>query len=117
MRWRLTVLVAAIALAVGASAPAALGAPPDHSHAGGVRVLRVGTWHGIAGQYSTIQSAVNAAQPGDWVLVAPGDYHEQGDAEAGVMITTPNVHVRGLDRNGVVVDGTRPGATQCSSDA
>src|SRR5262249_12443953 len=84
-------------------------------HAGGVRVLRVGTFHGIPGQYSSIQAAVNAAQPGDWVLVAPGDYHESGSDEAGVMITTPNVHVRGLDRNGAVIAGTGAGASQCSS--
>ena len=28
------------------------------------RVLRVGTYHGIPGQYRTIQAAVNAAKPG-----------------------------------------------------
>jgi hypothetical protein len=88
------------------------------------RVLRVGTFRGIAGQFSTIQSAVDAANPGDWILVAPGDYHEQGDREhlwpgvasGAVYITTPNLHLRGMDRNGVVVDGTKPGAAQCSSD-
>ena len=43
-------------------------------------VLLVGTYHGKAGQYTTIQAAVDAAQPGDWILVAPGDYHETDDA-------------------------------------
>ncbi len=43
-------------------------------------VLLVGTYHGKAGQYSSIQAAVNAAQPGDDILVAPGDYHETDDA-------------------------------------
>ncbi|HTF36044.1 MAG TPA: hypothetical protein VK714_20350 [Myxococcota bacterium] len=88
------------------------------------RVLRVGTFRGIPGQFTTIQSAVDAAHPGDWILVAPGDYHEQGDREylwpgvasGGVYIGTPNLHLRGMDRNGVVVDGTKPGAPQCSSD-
>ena len=42
--------------------------------AAGARVLRVGTFHGIRGQYTSIQTAVNAAAPGDWILVAPGDY-------------------------------------------
>jgi hypothetical protein len=88
------------------------------------RVLRVGTFHGIPGPFPTIQSAVDAARPGDWILVAPGDYHEQGDranpwpdaASGGVYIATPGLHLRGMDRNRVVVDGTKPGAPQCSSD-
>ena len=86
-------------------------------------VLLVGTYQGLAGQYQTIQSAVDAAQSGDWVLVAPGDEHEQydhthpvGDYPVGaVHITTPNLHVRGMDRNGVIIDGTKPGAAVCST--
>ena len=35
-------------------------------------VLLVGTYQGVAGQYQTVQSAVDAAQPGDWVLVGSG---------------------------------------------
>ena len=112
-------------LAVGASAVViALLAP---SGALG-KVLRVGTYNGIAGSYKTIQSAVDAAKPGDWVLVGPGDYHERADQRrnpgpqpadqpAGVVIATPNLHVRGMDRNGVVVDGTKSGAAPCSSNA
>ncbi|MDQ6855478.1 MAG: hypothetical protein M3Z57_00195, partial [Candidatus Dormibacteraeota bacterium] len=69
-----------------------------------------------AGQYASIQSAVNAAVDGDWILVAPGDYHEKADTTAGVHITTPNIHLRGMDRNGVVVDGTKSTVTtQCSA--
>jgi hypothetical protein len=82
-------------------------------------VLLVGTYKGIPGKYKTIQAAVNAAKSGDWVLVGPGDYKEQGyrgEVEpAGVLITTPNVHLRGMNRNTVVVDGTNKGAPQCSS--
>ena len=71
-----------------------------------------------AGQYSSIQAAVNNAVAGDWILVAPGDYHEKADTTAGVHITTPNIHLRGMDRNGVVVDGTMASSTtQCSSAA
>jgi hypothetical protein len=33
----------------------------------------------------------------------PGDYKEV----RGVLITTPGIHLRGMDRNGVVVDGTK----------
>ena len=88
--------------------------------ANSARVLRVGTWHGVRGQFSTIQGAVLAARPGDWILVAPGDYKEQGYAgevkPAGVLITTPGLHLRGMERNSVIVDGTRPGAPACSSN-
>jgi len=49
--------------------------------------------------YTTIQSAVDAAKPCDWVVVAPGVYREK------VVIRTGNLHVRGLNRNMVIVDG------------
>ena len=89
------------------------------------RVLRVGTWHGRSGQFSRIQDAVNAARPGDWILVAPGDYHERGDhagavgdeAGAAVLVRTPGIHIRGMDRNRVILDGTKPGARRCSRAA
>ncbi|WP_093575132.1 right-handed parallel beta-helix repeat-containing protein [Amycolatopsis rubida] len=47
----------------------------------------------------TISAAVSLAQPGDLVLVAPGEYHET------VKITTPRVTLRGEVREKVVVDG------------
>jgi len=59
---------------------------------------------------------VNAALPGDWILIAPGAYHEKSSDLAGVLITTPSLHLRGLDRNGVVVDGTNAGFGTCSSN-
>ena len=34
---------------------------------------------------------------------------------ADVLITTPNLHVRGMNRNTVMIDGTKPGSPQCSS--
>jgi hypothetical protein len=85
----------------------------------GARVLLVGSYHGIRGQYSSIQAAVDAAKPGDWILIGPGDYHEQGvsgaNERAGVLIRTPRLHLRGMDRNKVIVDGTKPGAKRCSA--
>ena len=47
----------------------------------------------------TISAAVSLAQPGDLVLVAPGDYHES------VKITTADVTLRGESRDKVVRDG------------
>jgi hypothetical protein len=89
-------------------------------------VLLVGTFHGHPGGYRTIQAAVAAARPGDWILVAPGDYHEDADESGtrtdpsegdtgGVMITTPDLHLRGMDRSTVIVDGTRAGSPACSA--
>ena len=78
-------------------------------------VLRVGSFNGIGGQFGSIQAAVNSARPGDWVLVGPGDYREKGSNDpnraAGVLIQTARVHLRGMDRNAVIVDGTNPTAT------
>jgi hypothetical protein len=47
----------------------------------------------------TIQAAVSEAKPCDWILVAPGVYR------GSVVIRTPDLHLRGLDRNRVVLDG------------
>ena len=93
----------------------------------GAKVLRVGTYHGIAGQYTTIQAAVKAAKPGDWILVGPGDYKTAPSAihapkgfpdfPAGVLITKAHLHLRGMNRNSVIVDGTKPGSAVCSRKA
>src|SRR5207237_1066899 len=87
------------------------------------RVLRVGSFHGISGQFASIQAAVDAARPGDWILVGPGDYktmtsrHPAGKKNvlAGVLVTTPRIYIRGMNRNKVFVDGTKPGSPRCSS--
>ncbi len=94
----------------------------------GGRVLLVGSFHGHAGPYATIQAAVDAAHSGDWILVAPGDYHETADATTsdedasygdfgGVLITKSKIHLRGMSRAWVSVDGTRPSSsTACSAN-
>jgi len=53
----------------------------------------------VPADHSTIQAAVDAALPGDLILVAPGEYHE------AVLVTTPYLTIRGEDRNGVILDG------------
>lgn len=50
-------------------------------------------------QHQTIQAAVDAAAPGDLILVAPGIYKEE------ITVTTPSLVIRGLDRNATIVDG------------
>jgi len=50
-------------------------------------------------RYRTIQAAVNAARPGDLILIASGLYRE------AVAVTTPGITLRGRDRNGVILDG------------
>src|SRR5437763_263483 len=88
----------------------------------GARVLRVGTYHGIRGQFRSIQAAVDAAKPGDWILVGPGDYKTKSvrapkqakNTPAGVLLTTPDLYLRGMNRNTVVVDGTTRGP-KCNS--
>jgi hypothetical protein len=113
MRWKARSLAAGITLALVASTGLASGSPVPN-------VLLVGTFNGIAGAYTSVQQAALAAQPGDWILVAPGDYKEDGypgqDEPAGVLITTPDVHLRGMDRNGVIIDGTIPGSPPCSPE-
>lgn len=61
---------------------------------------------------------MDAASPGDWIVIAPGDYKERGDytthrpdgaPAAGVFIDKPDLHLLGLSRGGVVVDGTKSG--------
>ncbi|HEV3125314.1 MAG TPA: hypothetical protein VG266_12125 [Candidatus Dormibacteraeota bacterium] len=102
-RFRFIAAALALPLVSAAGAQQADAATPS--------VLLVGSFNGVTGGYSTIQAAVDAAQPGDWILVGPGDYHEKGTDKAGVYITTPGLHLRGMNRNNVVVDGTNSGGS------
>ena len=63
------------------------------------RVLIVTQRHVSYPHYTSIQAAANAAHPGDWILIAPGVY-------AGpVVVRTPRLHLRGMNRNKVIIDG------------
>jgi hypothetical protein len=134
LQWKSTARAGSVLIA-SILAVATLGSCGSSSHAGGStavptngpHVLLVGTFSGHVGQYLTIQSAVNAARTGDWILVAPGDYHENDDTTGaaspyvssggfgGVYITKSNIHLRGMNRNAVVIDGTKPNAPACSA--
>ena len=58
-----------------------------------------GTVRRVPQQHATIQGAVDAAVPGDLILVDSGTYREE------VTVTTPSLVIRGVDRNATIVDG------------
>lgn len=101
------------------------------SAASNAKTLLVGSFHGVKGKYSSIQAAVNAAKPGDYILIGPGDYHAHNALKhpptakqaslgdfGGVLVHTPKIWIRGMNRSSVIVDGTKPGAPKpCDSQA
>lgn len=78
----------------GQPSPAAVGDPATDAPA---------EWSGVTrrvpADYPTIQAAVDAADPGDLVLIEEGTYREE------VTVTTPGLVIRGVDRNEVIIDG------------
>lgn len=51
------------------------------------------------GEYHTIQAAVDAASPGDTIVIGAGVYQEE------VGVSTPGLTIRGVDRESVILDG------------
>jgi len=91
-------LLALVAVAFGATASAA--------YAVRVNIVRQGA--APAGPlpakvhyFKTIQAAVDASTHGDWVLVEAGVY----DEEVKVLKAQSGIYIRGMDRNGVILDG------------
>ena len=115
MKWRHVVTRAAV-ITVVTTIPLML-LPTAQADNSSPRVLRVGAWRGVPGDFDTIQAAVNAAEPTDWILVGEGDYHEHASQDSGVLIRTPGLHLRGMDRNEVVIDGTLPDHDRCDAAA
>ena len=106
-------------LALAAMAFLAVLTPPALAHRPRVRRVCNGTTHPCpgGGRYKTIARAVARARAGDWILVWPGVYHEKQTDADGVLITTANLHLRGLDRNLVIIDGSNgTAAAPCPSD-
>jgi hypothetical protein len=79
---------------IGDPAPAAVGDTSTDSPS---------EWSGntrtVPADYPTIQAAVDAADPGDLVLIERGIYREAVD------VRTPGLTIRGVDRNEVIIDG------------
>lgn len=99
----------------GMAATLAVGAADEQAAVAEDREV-VDTWTGVTRRvpedHPTIQNAVDAAEPGDLVLVGPAPEEPANLADDGryvyresVEITTPYLTLRGTDRNEVIVDG------------
>ena len=78
----------------GNASPAATGDPTSEAP-----IQWTGITRNVPAEYPTIQSAVDASDPGDMVLIDEGVYFET------VRVTTHGLTIRGTDRNDVVIDG------------
>ena len=86
----------------GTDAPAATDAPEQTTAPSSTEATNEGADDGVLAvpdEFATIQEAVDAASPGDLVLISPGVYNE------AVNVTTDELTIRGLDRNEVILDG------------
>ena len=54
----------------------------------------------VPSEYKTIQKAVDASKAGDMILIAEGTYNEAVD-----VTNHPDITIRGVDRNKVILDG------------
>jgi len=98
-RQRRAVFAAVLALGLVATAAACGGDDDDDESTGGKLDPGREDVRAVPSEYKTIQKAVDAAEPGDLILVSPGVYKE------AVTVTTDDIVIRGLDRNEVILDG------------
>ena len=71
---------------------------PGHG-AGRFRRPATGRWSGSREDAATLAEAADRVAPGGTILIGAGNYAEQ------LLIDTPDVTVRGADRNDTVIDG------------
>jgi hypothetical protein len=105
----LRTFAAAVAVTVGIASLAACGGDSDGSSAPTTVAMGssttpaggggAGSTISVPGDHETIQAAVDAAKPGDLILIDEGVYNEAVD------VTTDDLTIRGVDRNEVVLDG------------
>ena len=99
-RFWLGVAIAAMTLGAcagpprGDASPAAIGDTANDAPSEWTGVTR-----SVPSDYPRIQAAVDAADPGDMILIDRGIYRET------VTVTTPGLTIRGVDRNEVILDG------------
>lgn len=92
----MTVLLAVVLLPAATTGCGALSPEPDDARPGPPGHAAVIT---VPEDAPTIQRAVDAAVPGDLVLISAGTYRES------VTVSTPRIVLRGADRHAVVIDG------------
>jgi hypothetical protein len=84
----------------GALVFAACGGDDDDSGSSGDEPSAAdGTTRRVPEDFATIQAAVDAADPGDLILIGAGTYPEE------VVVETDDLTIRGLDRNETILDG------------
>src|SRR5258708_38645 len=68
----------------------------------------------LAGRQEAVMPVVSRRRP-MWTALPDKAGSGGVPAPAGAFITTPDIHLRGMNRNTVIIDGTRPGSPPCSS--
>jgi hypothetical protein len=60
--------------------------------------------------YASLQLAVDRSENGDWILIWPGKYKQSATVAPGHGLSA-NLHIRGMNRNGVLFDGRKTGGS------